>query len=185
MILDEENRFIEAHEPWLRILAADWRRKYPFLDENDVLQRARIGLLKARHTYDPAQGASLKTYAETTKIRQALTELRRREEKHIKKCCSLDEPIGNDQDGQPILLADTLLANPLPAPIDPTLLALLPADQAAVVRLSCEEGQTFKEIGGHLGVSEVWASKLFQKAGKNKTLQADPLAFAIREYGLA
>ncbi len=166
MTLDEENRFIEAHEPWLQILAADWRRKYPFLDENDVLQRSRIGLLKAHHTYDPAQGASLKTYAETTKIRQALTELRRREEKHIKKCCSLDEPIRNDQNGQPILLADTLLAKPQPAPIDPDLLTLLPADQAAFVRFSCEESQTFEEIGNCLGMSESKAHNLYRQAIK-------------------
>ncbi len=155
-----DNQFLDAHAKWLQSVTAKWRRDYPHLAD-DILEEARLALLDADRDYDldHDQGASFHTYATKTKIRTRRNKLLRAEDRQSGKSLPPDETLWYGTNDQPSFS------------LDPNLLALLPSKQAEAIRLRFEEGQNLDNIGKRLGISEAWASKLINKALKNKAFR--------------
>ncbi len=134
----------------------------------DILQEAKIALLNAFRRFDPAKsnGAQFRSFA-YKKTTGRIANFLQAEWRQTANCLSLDKLLQNTETAENILQD-----KPPPKPLDPGLLALLPSKQAAeAIRLRFEESQNLDNIGKRLGVSEAWASKLINKALKNKAFR--------------
>ncbi|MBQ7432743.1 MAG: RNA polymerase sporulation sigma factor SigK [Lachnospiraceae bacterium] len=80
-------------------------------DVEDLISVGSIGLIKAVHTFDPAKGSRLGTYAARCIDNEILMLLRSR--KKQSREVSMQEPVGIDKEGNEITLLDLLESDEL------------------------------------------------------------------------
>lgn len=191
--MTREDRLCAEMEP---LVAITRRRMLPTLppgvEEADLLQVGRVGLLLAVRLWDPRRGTKLTSYA-VTMIRAAMLEElrqqdwvkragRRREREEgavLPALVSLDEPALGDE--EPVRVADQVpgpddtereaLARVAAAELREEL-ALLPRAERRVMRLRVE-GLTQAEAARRLGVSESRAFQLVRQARSRLDREGD------------
>ncbi len=80
-------------------------------DRDDIIQEGMTGLFRAATSYDPAKGASFKTYADVCINRHIINAIKvagRRKYSPLNTAYSLDRPVSDDSPGQ--TLGETLAA---------------------------------------------------------------------------
>lgn len=108
----------EAAEELMRSymeLAKNRARLYYMLggEREDLVQEGMIGLFKAIGSYDPARGASFRTYADLCVNRQMLSAIKgaaQQKNSALNSAYSLESPVGTGDD--PTVLGDTIKAGP-------------------------------------------------------------------------
>lgn len=119
----------------------------PHADVEDIVQEAMIRVHKH---YDEHREASIKTYAYITVETQIAEYLKNKKEFNM--VLSLDEPIGQDEDGNEVLLGDTIKSDEnVEADYETKeqvakLLDLLSEDDRLMVELYYFQGYTMEEL---------------------------------------
>ena len=105
--IDAQNIIVESNYKWIYKIAKNlWR---PGSDIDDLFQVGIIGCIKAIRTFNFETDIAFLTYASVVignNIRMYLRKIDS-QSKHI--IMSLDEPIGNDKDGNEVYLFDTIM----------------------------------------------------------------------------
>lgn len=146
-------------------------------DNEDLISIGTIGLIKAVSTFNPDKGSRLGTYAARCIDNELLMMLRSR--KKTSREFSIDEPIGNDSDGNEIHLLD-LLESHDPDIVEQITLcenvrllyryfrsALNSREQKVISMrygLFEEQEQTQKEIAAKLGISRSYVSRIEKRS---------------------
>lgn len=159
-------------------LVAHIAKKYQNVDEDmeDLISIGTIGLIKAVNSYDNTKGSKLATYASRCIDNELLMMLRKK--KNIREV-SLYEPIGTDKEGNEISLLD-IMEQEQPDIVDRMELeanvkklfiladkVLTPREKEIIyLRYGIADGEevTQKEIGGILGISRSYVSRIEKKA---------------------
>lgn len=130
----------------------------PGVDVDDLIQEARIGLLKAAQAFQPEQGTKFSSFASAI-INNRLRDLyKSRISRSAHEGGSLDEEVGEDGDTRQSLTPDAAPSEPLPversetAKITEEEVAKLPARPQAIVR-AFMAGKSGEEIAANMGVT--------------------------------
>ena len=171
--LEARNRLIEHN---LRLVAHIVKKYYTtYPDQDDLISIGTIGLIKAVTTYDTEKSSHLATYASRCIENQILMHLR--STKRHRNEISLQEPVGNDKEGNEISLMDILNVadEDMTESIDYLLhakqlyneLSFLPERERTVLALryglngkKCSQ----KQVAKLLGISRSYVSRLEKKA---------------------
>lgn len=160
-------------------LVAHIVKKYQNVEENpeDLISIGTIGLIKAIHTFDGTKGNKLATYAARCIDNELLMMLRAR--KKTARDVSLYEPIGTDKEGNEINLLDITCAEGTDAfellsaredvnRLRQILQGTLSERELEVIKLRYglvgDHEMTQREIGGLLGISRSYVSRIEKKA---------------------
>jgi len=145
-------------------------------DMDDLVSIGTIGLIKAVNTYDPVKNIKLATYAARCIQNEILMSIRSgRKQRHE---VSMDEPIGTDNEGNEISLADVLgsgqdeVVESVDLRIQTERLArfvrCLPARERQVITMRYGLGgtrrMTQKEAAAALGISRSYVSRIEKRA---------------------
>ncbi|MFA8439625.1 RNA polymerase sporulation sigma factor SigK [Pueribacillus sp. YX66] len=145
-------------------------------DNEDLISIGTIGLIKAIESYSPAKGTKLATYAARCIENEILMYLRSL--KKTKKDVSLQDPIGQDREGNEISLMDVLKAenDDIIEKIQLNMekkkiykyIHILDAREKEVIigRFGLEENEelTQREIAKNLGISRSYVSRIEKRA---------------------
>ncbi|MGI6003926.1 MAG: RNA polymerase sporulation sigma factor SigK [Christensenellales bacterium] len=151
-------------------------------DMDDLISSGTIGLIKAISSYNNTRGTQLATYAARCIENEILMNLRA--QKKFRNDISLQEPIGNDQEGNEISLMDILGSDP--DSVMDIVHKRIRSDQlhACVVTLDARQRvvlemryglagnppMTQREVGRTLGISRSYVSRIEKKAIENLIL---------------
>ncbi len=145
-------------------------------DNEDLISIGTIGLIKAIESYSPEKGTKLATYAARCIENEILMYLRSL--KKTKKDVSLQDPIGQDREGNEISLMDVLKAenDDIIEKIQLNMekkkiykyIHILDAREREVIigRFGLEENEelTQREIAKNLGISRSYVSRIEKRA---------------------
>lgn len=91
----------------LKLVHAVINRLFPaYRGDEDVIEEGTLGLVKAAHAFDEDSSVAFSTYAFCTIRNEIISYLRR--ERRFEGILSLDEPIGEDGEGNEVTLGDTI-----------------------------------------------------------------------------
>ena len=159
--IDARDRSIEEHLPIVDRMVDCLlrRRRIAGLERDDLIQDARIGLIRAIDTFDPQRGANLVTHIGNC-IRYALAEA-------VRGCgIRITEDVFSEEEMDAPLTDSTLIGQPDEARSDAKMLLenalpqLKPRRRAAV--LLHAEGHSKAEISRRLSCSERHAGRLVE-----------------------
>jgi len=164
--------------------ASKFCRRDSFLDFDEVVSAAQVGLVRALNQWDRNHGSKFSTFAASACLHAALGEaVRQRSRKHRRRI-SLDRLVARDRD---LLLIDTIQGrepDPLSSIIDAEDEALLLREveklgpRSAGILRGLVAGKPLQELGEHWGISRERVRQLAEKA---KEKLARNLALPDRE----
>ncbi|MDR0917318.1 MAG: sigma-70 family RNA polymerase sigma factor [Oscillospiraceae bacterium] len=173
---DEEAR-LTLIERNMRLVAHIVKKYYANeTDREDLIQIGAIGLINAIGTYKPDKKVALSTYASTCIENEIRMHFRRGRKRQGDQ--SLDEPLDNDRDGNPLTLGELLmhydntdekitaeesrerLLRYLREELNPTELKILIARYG----IGGAPEQTQREVAADLGISRSYVSRIESRA---------------------
>src|SRR5262245_59823781 len=95
-------RILDENEDLVAKATSSLRRQFPS-DSDDVLQQGRLALLAAHRDYDPAKGASFRTFARN-RLRGVVTSHLREQKRHSRCISFFDEvDMGTSGEKRPLI----------------------------------------------------------------------------------
>ncbi len=154
-------------------------KKYFMLggEQDDIIQEGMIGLFKAVRTFDPAGGASFKTYMNIcvhNQILNAVEAATAKKHAPLNSSVSLDDASGREEDGERSvlgqLISEDMDANPAEQAIFSETMGLILSDESKLlsplekqVARMLTEGKDYREIAAALGRSPKSADNTIQR----------------------
>lgn len=159
---DQAADLIRHHFPLARQVAARMKRRYSWVNMDDLYSYSLLGLTKSANAYDPTKGVPFPNFASQKAMFWAIDEMRkdgilkRRSAKAGPTFISMNEPIGSDQmslelpDGRGGEAEEKIEARDLCG----ALLERLGEEDRQLLVMYYAEHMTFKEIAAVFEISE-------------------------------
>lgn len=153
----------------MKLVHAVINRLFPtYRGDEDVIGEGMLALVKAAHSFEKDSTVAFSTYAFCVIRNEIINYIRR--ERRYDSLLSLDEPLGDDGEGNEVTLGDTLASDDTAEYVEPNpafekvFTTLKERDKLIVVlRL---RGYSYKEVAEKVSTSEANVRRVLRRIGR-------------------